>query len=294
MKNDFRWRVSKQQAGMRLLQFLRENCREAPSVKAIKRAIDAKLCSVNKRIETFSSFALSENDLVILDPGAFAVSEEKELPKAAILYEDGEILILNKPAGVLSENRALKNALPNAMNELHLVHRLDKETSGALIVAKTAAAKEKMIALFKERQVKKVYLAMVDGVVAKEEGTVDNFLGKKHSYEGQTVYGAVAEKQGERAVTHWKVLKRGKTATLLLCEPYTGRTHQLRVHLSGMGHPILGDAQYAKQFHCHFRPRRNLLHAYTIAFKHPRTSKPMKATAPIPRDFKEAIDALIG
>ncbi len=333
---------------MGLLQFLRENCSDAPSVKAIKRAIDGKLCRVNSRIETFSSYPVVENDSVVLDESAFAVQQVQQTVKPTILYEDDELLIINKPAGLLSENirrtarfgefggsssgpavmdrdagcvpdtpkersiadgllewpskftkpggasyKAIKKSLPEVKAPLELVHRLDKETSGALVLAKTAAAKKKMIALFKERLVSKVYLALVDGAVAKAEGTIDNYLGKKHSYEGQTVYGSVEEKRGQRAITHWRVHKRGKSATLLSCEPYTGRTHQLRAHLSGMGHPILGDAQYSKKFICHLRPKRNLLHAYTVAFKHPTTGKPIKATAPIPLDFKQALDELI-
>ncbi len=293
MKNRFRWRVSKKQAGMRLLQFLRDNCPDAPSVKAIKRAIDGKLCRVNNRVETFSSYELSEKDLVVLDEAAFEVREEVVITKLSALYEDSALLIINKPAGLLSDAKQIKKLLGLSDGTLELVHRLDKETSGVLILAKTDEAKQEMIALFKERQVRKVYLALVDGAVPKEEGTIDNFLGKKHSYDGQTVYGSVEEKKGQRAITYWKIFKRGKMATLLSCEPYTGRTHQLRVHLSTMGHPILGDAQYGKKFVCHFRPRRNLLHAYTISFKHPLTGKPVKVTAPIPSDFKQAIDELI-
>ena len=286
-KAKFEWRVSRKDAGGRLLQFLRDNCPEAVSVKALKRAIDGKLCTVNRRIETFSSYVLEENDIVALDASAF--EEKKTSYKVPILFEDKELLIVNKPAGLVSENRALHLCFPEFKGDLELVHRLDKETSGVLILAKSLEAKEKMVGLFKTRAVRKVYLAIVDGVVEKEEGLIDNFLGKKHSYQGQTIYGVVDEKKGQRAITYWKCLKRGKTASVLACEPYTGRTHQLRVHLNGMGHPILGDTQYGKRFRCPLVPRRNLLHAYSIAFKHPSTGKEVKAIAPIPVDFKEVM-----
>ncbi len=276
---------------MRLLQFLRENCPQAPSVKAIKRAIDRKLCTVNNRTETFSSFTLAERDTVALSETAFEKQEEFKALKVSILYEDRELLIVNKPAGLVSDNKSLKSCL-DIKGSFELVHRLDKETSGALILAKSPEAKEKMVALFKERSVRKLYLALVDGVIAKDEGTIDNYLGKKHSYQGQTVYGSVDEKKGQRAITYWKCLKRGKSATVVCCEPFTGRTHQLRVHLSSMGHPILGDIQYGKKFICHIKPRRNLLHAYSVGFKHPSTGKEVKAIAPIPADFKEALEAL--
>jgi 23S rRNA pseudouridine955/2504/2580 synthase len=277
---------------MRLLQFLREVYQDAPSVKAIKRAIDGKLCTVNRRIENFSSYILEENDLVALRS---ALTEKTEAPKEikfSILYEDPEYLIINKPAGIVSDTRSIRSHLPEYKEALELVHRLDKETSGALILAKSAEAKEKMITLFTDHKLKKLYLALVDGVVAKEAGTVDNHLGKKHSYDGQTIYGTVSENKGQRAITHWKCVKRGKTASVIYCEPFTGRTHQLRVHLSTMGHPILGDIQYGKKFTCAFKPQRNLLHAYRIDFKHPTTGKPIQVTAPIPHDFKLALAAL--
>jgi 23S rRNA pseudouridine955/2504/2580 synthase len=278
-----KWRVSKQDSGVRLLQFLKENCKEAPSVKALKRAVDHKLCTVNGQIQTFSSYQLQEKDLVALSPAAF---EKKEPLESTVLYEDADLLLIHKPAGRLSDLKDLKQ------KGCHLVHRLDKETSGVLILAKTIKAKEQMLELFKERLIRKLYLAVVDGVIEKEEGVVDNYLGKKSGYEGQTVYGAVPSSRGLRAITHWKCLSRGKTASLLCCEPRTGRTHQLRVHLSEMGHPILGDRQYAKKFRSSFHPSRNLLHAYRLTFKHPRTGKLLKVVAPIPLDFKEALDAL--
>ncbi len=278
-----KWRVSKQESGMRLLQFLKKNCKSAPSVKALKRAVDHKLCAINGQIQTFSSYQLAENDLVTLRPAAF---EEKEPLEVRVLYEDEDLLFVHKPSGLLSAVKELKQPLT------HLVHRLDKETSGVLLLAKTLKAKEQMLELFKERSVQKLYLAIVDGSVEKEEGMIDNYLGKKSSYEGQTIYGSVPSSKGLRAITSWKCLSRTASASLVCCEPRTGRTHQLRVHLSEMGHPILGDRQYAKKFKSSFLPSRNLLHAYRLAFKHPRTGKPLKVVAPIPVDFKEALDAL--
>lgn len=290
-KQQLKWRISKTEAGMRLLQFLREKCKQAPSVKAIKRAIDGKFCSVNGRIENFSSFTLTEGDFVVLSTEAFATAEAVHAPQIPILYEDPDLLIINKPVGFISDARSLKRTFSH-LESLELVHRLDKETSGVLILAKNPAMKKKLIALFKERAVRKLYLALVDGVVEKEEGKIDNYLGEKHSYQGQTIYGAVSEKKGQRAITYWKTVQRGKTATVVCCEPYTGRTHQLRAHLSEMGHPILGDVQYAKKFACSLKPQRNLLHAYRIGFEHPSTGKRVQATAPIPSDFSDALQEL--
>lgn len=268
--------------GMTLLSFLRLHCQEAPSVKALKRAIENKGCTINGRIETFSSHPVSAGDCIILDLSAAA---KEPFPKGLwpVLYEDEALYICNKPAGAISEDR-----------QYLLVHRLDKETSGVLIFAKTAVIKEKMIKIFREYRVAKTYLALVKGALAKDQGEIKAPLGKVGEYQGQTLYGVVAPPAGRSAVTRWKCLKKNAHASLLQLEPITGRTHQLRVHLSYLHHPILGDVQYGKNFRtlalC--QPKRHLLHAYAIAFPHPISGAPLKVIAPIPQDFKEALELL--
>lgn len=287
MAHKLRWRISKKQAGMGLLQFLREQYTDAPSVKAIKRAIDGKRCVINKQIETFSSYKIEEGDVVELTT---LENAHDKIVSPSVLYEDEELLVINKPSGIVCESKSIYRHLeiPSL-----LIHRLDRETTGALLLAKNASTQNALIAQFKQRTVRKMYLAIVDGVISKASGTIDNFLGKIKSYEGQTIYGSVLSVKGQRAVTHWKCVKRGKTASLLCCEPHTGRTHQLRAHLQGLGHPILGDCQYGKKFLCPYKPRRNLLHAYRLTFFHPHLKKEMALTAPIPADFKSALDELI-
>lgn len=287
----WQWRVSSAEEGKRLLSFLKEKCLEAPSVKALKRAIDTKCCTVNRRIELRSSLLLEEGDTVALSEVAFQ-EENKKTVALLPLYEDEELFVCNKPSGVVSDNAALRPLIPKWSKSWAIVHRLDKETTGALVIAKTTAMKEKMLEAFKEREIHKVYLAIVDGVVEKEQGKIDNALDKISIQHGQPVYGAVDPKKGKRAVTHWKCLKKGKNASLIWCEPITGRTHQLRVHLSGIGHPILGDVLYGKRFRCPYHPKRNLLHAYQIHFPHPSTGKKLKIIAPIPSDFQEALTEL--
>ncbi len=284
--------VISSEEGMTLLSFLRLHCPDAPSVKAIKRAIDGKLCSVNGRIETFSTHPLRKGDRVRFDFSGLSGPAKTAKVEPAILYEDEVFLICNKPAGMVCENRVFNQVLPRYLGKLLLVHRLDKETSGALILAKEPAILKKMISLFKEHQVSKLYLALVDRKLKKEKGKVENYLGKKGSYQGQTIYGPVDPKKGQHAVTLWKCLKSAKTASLLLAEPVTGRTHQLRVHFSLIGHPILGDAQYGKTFTCQLHPKRHLLHAYSIRFIHPLNKKEIEAIAPIPSDFQEVLSDL--
>lgn len=273
MKRKFE--VSPREQGMKLLPFLRDRWPSAPSVKALKRAIDKKRCTINGRVETFSTHKLSRGDRVEIE-----LAEEE--PKAiTVLYEDDVIVVCNKPAGMVSENKNFP---------AKLVHRLDKETSGALILAKTEPIRLQMVELFAKHQVKKEYLAIVDGAVLKKEGKISSYLAKRHSYEGQTIY--ASSPKGEEAITHWKSLGIGNKASVLLCEPITGKTHQLRVHLKEMGHPILGDTQYSKRFTCPMRIHRHMLHAWKIAFPHPQTHKKIEASAPIPDDFWQVLEAL--
>ncbi len=290
-KHEWQWRVASDEEGMRLLSFLKEKCPQASSVKALKRAIDGKCCTVNRHIELRSSLSLKAGDTVALSPDAFQEADGKSVALIP-LYEDEALFVCNKPVGIVSENGALRSVIPGWGKGWAVVHRLDKETTGALIIAKTSSAKEKMLAAFKERQVEKVYLAIVDGIPGKEQGKIDNALDQVRTQHGQPVFGAVDPKKGKRAVTHWKCLKKGKNAALIWCQPITGRTHQIRVHLSGMGHPILGDVLYGKKFRCPIHPKRNLLHAYQIQFPHPTTGKKIKVVAPIPADFQAVLTRL--
>jgi len=133
----------------------------------------------------------------------------------------------------------------------------------------------------------------VDGRVKEKEGMIDNYLGKKGGYEGQTLYGEVLQKEkGLRAITHFQTLAHGKESSLLLCDLKTGRTHQIRVHFSEKGHPLLGDHQYGRKFSCPFEPSRHLLHAWKLSFIHPFTKKKIELKSPIPRDFQKALEDL--
>ena len=273
---NYRYDVSLREKGMKLLPFLKSKFPDGPSVKAIKRAIDGKGCRVNGKVETFSTHPLRAGDKVEV---TFAVATAT-LP-ILTLYEDDSLKVCNKPAGVVSENKALGGLL---------VHRLDKDTSGVIVLAKTKAMQEKMKDLFFKREVEKVYLAIVDDIFRKMEGTVDNFLTKKHSYEGQSVWGSYAK--GLSAITQWKCLQNSKEAALVECRPQTGRTHQIRVHMSEMGHPILGDHQYGKTFRCAYPAKRHMLHAYSVSFVHPISNKKVTVKASLPQDFQDALKTL--
>lgn len=262
--------VGREEGGLTLLSFLRKRWKEAPSVKAIKRAIDAKRCMINGRVEYFSTHKVQTNDqieITLLPP--------KKKASILTLYEDKELLIIDKPPGIPSEK----------LTSFPLVHRLDKDTSGVFLIGKTDSMRKALIALFAARKIEKRYLAWVDGVVEQEEWKVDNYLGEKARYQGGVLMGKTTKEGGKRATTTFRTLKRDEQATLVEARPITGRTHQIRVHLKGFGHAVLGDWQYAKTFLCKARPSRVLLHALSIAFDHPTMGKRVEVQAKIPADF---------
>lgn len=268
---------------MKLLDFIALHLKSV-SKKQIKRLIETNHCLVNQKMERFASAQVFSGDEVQF--------EAKNLSKPTfqakhILFEDPYLLVYNKPAGVATDPKGVLELL-KPHGRFFLTHRLDKDTSGALILAKSSEVEEKMMEAFSSRQVKKEYLALVDGTPKGKEGVIENTLGKIGAFSGQTLYGKVAQ-GGKHAKTIWR---RGKRGSLLHCYPETGRTHQIRVHLSEMGHPILGDYQYGKAFKSPLRPPRHMLHAYRLTFSHPVTGILLKIQAPIPKDFQEAMNAL--
>jgi len=258
--------------GQTLLSFLRDYLQEYPSVKAIKRAIDAKQCRINKRVETFSTYPLKVNDRVEIK-----LELEKRSMPLEILYEDETVIAYNKPPGRTSES----------FTDYFLVHRLDKETSGVLLLAKTELMGDLLAQLFAKREIEKFYLAICDGKVSQPTWKVDNFLEKKASYQGGSLYGST-KKGGRRAISLFQRLETGGESSLVQVQILTGRTHQIRVHLKEKGHPILGDWQYGRHFKCDYQPSRHLLHASKVVFTHPLSGEKVVIQAPLGEDFVTA------
>ncbi|MBS3904223.1 MAG: RluA family pseudouridine synthase [Simkania sp.] len=264
-----------------LLNFLKTRVRGAPSVKAIKRALEARACLVNGKIERFGSRSIKKNDIIeFLD----SWKEEPEESCLVKLFEDEHLLVINKPVGWVCDDLAMRKALPEYGGRLWLAHRLDKETSGVLLVTKSLKIKELLIDSFKKKKVDKVYLAVVHGSMLHQKGVIDSVMVVKKRLCGQTLYGSVAHGNGQRAITYWKVLEKRQTTSLIECKPITGRTHQIRVHLSSVGHPILGDLQYGRRSN-EKEVQRCLLHAFQLAFAHPITGEQMLFEAPIPKEI---------
>lgn len=283
------------ETGSTLLAFLKSKFGTTYSARQLKRAIEENLCQVNGRTERFASYPLGSGDSVTI--AIDNLSNTSKLPSFdldRILFEDDAILIYNKPPGTPSDNPELLSTLQRDLPYLALAHRLDRDTTGALLFAKSPKVLKQIESAFKKRLINKQYLALVDGAPRQMSGTIDNFLGEKRRYQGQTLWGEVSKELGQHAITAWECLHKGKDASLVQCTPLTGRTHQIRVHLSGIGHPILGDFQYGRQFRCAFKPKRILLHAYAISFMHPVTGQEFNIQAPLPEDFRVAIEELIG
>lgn len=220
-----------------------------------------------------------------------------------IIYEDNDIIVVNKPKGMVvhpangNPDGTLVNAimaickdsLSGIGGEIRpgIVHRLDKDTSGLLIVAKNDKAHVNMSEQIKNHQVKKTYIALVRGSVKEDEATIDMPIGRSNSDRKKMA----VNKNGRNAITHIKVLKRYDKYTLLEVNIETGRTHQIRVHLSHIGYPIIGDYTYSNGKN-EFCVVGQCLHAKQLEFKHPITEQEMKLEAPLPNYFEEIIKFL--
>jgi RluA family pseudouridine synthase len=251
------------------------------SGKFLRRLLEANLCRINGKVERFGSRVVNGGDAVELAPSWKSLLTPK-LSSLEILYEDANLKIINKPSGwVCDPKTALKAFGPGQ----YLVHRLDKDTTGLLIIAKGAAARDQLMEMFERREIAKSYLAIVDGIPKDPSGVRQSLFVKKGSYEGQTIWGS--GQKGLTAITHWKRIAVGKNASLILCEPVTGRTHQIRVHLAEMGHPILVDRQYAKFFRSKIFAQRALLHAHRLQFSF--QGKAIDLTAPLFLDMRDVL-----
>lgn len=235
-------------------------------------------------------------DISVPEPAASTIRPEK-IP-LDIVYEDKDLLVVNKPAGMVvhpapgNYSGTLVNALLAHCKDLSgiggvlkpgIVHRIDKGTSGLLVVAKTDNAHKDLAKQFKAKTTKRVYWAIVKGVVQLDNGIIELPIGRS-SYDRKKM--AVSFDGEKTAITRYKVLERFKDRTLLELTLGTGRTHQIRVHLSHIEHPVLGDEQYGTRDACLDRPA---LHAKTIGFIHPVTKKYLEFTSELPEDMREAL-----
>ena len=274
---------------------------------AVKRLIDEEKILVNNK-KTKASYKVQENDEITI---------EEETPKEIelkaqnipleILYEDNDIIVVNKPKGMVvhpangNPDGTLVNAvmaichdsLSGIGGEIRpgIVHRLDKDTSGVIVVAKNDKAHINLSEQIKNHKVEKTYLALVKGFVKENEATINMPIGRSTSNRKKMA----VTKSGKQAITHFKVIKRYKTHkqdyALLEVKIETGRTHQIRVHLSQIGYPIVGDSTYSNGKN-EWGIEGQCLHAKSLKFKHPITGKEMYIEAKLPQYYEELLREL--
>ncbi|MCK4325475.1 RluA family pseudouridine synthase [bacterium] len=303
---------------VRLDKFLAKQA-VALSRSQIQSLIKRGRVTVNGQVSKSSHRVVAGDKVRVLIPEREPLKVLPEDIPLHILYEDEELLIVNKPPGMVVHPAAghysgtLVNGLLFHCQNLStingplrpgIVHRLDKDTSGTLMVAKTDEAHLNLVRQIKERRIKKKYLALVEGRLELDEGTIEAPLGR-HILDRKRM--AVRHQGGRFALTHYRVLERFKIATLLEITLATGRTHQIRVHLAYIGHPVVGDKTYGRKGlrFTHFRDNsltgfkretslidRQALHAQLLGFVHPSRKEYMQFTAPLPHDMKQLLHNL--
>lgn len=251
-----------------------------------KQLLDKRHVFVNKKRVWIASYQLQKGDIVevaINDTEPFnftSKSERTGYEEVNILFHDDFYLIVSKPPYLLTNGaNSLESHLRERFNnsQIQAVHRLDRDTSGAVIFAMDKDAFERMKSMFKNNLVKKVYRTMVQGNVEKQTFTINTPI------------------QGQRAITHVKTLKKGPIASYLEVMIETGRTHQIRIHLASVGHPVIGEREYNRKpinNPLMRQPARQMLHSYQIAVTHPYTQKTISISADIPEDFLQCLKNL--
>ena len=285
--------------GLRLDSYLAQELNLSRS-KVQKLIKDGKVIVNGK--EASSSYSVKLNDeIMVNDEMDYEINVEAENIPLDIIYEDEDLIIIIKKSGMVVHpapgqyTGTLVNALLYKYGELAgekfrpgIVHRLDKDTSGLMIVAKNEEMLEKLSTMISEKQVERKYLAIINGVIKHDTGTIDAPIGRDLNNRQKM---AVTEINSKDAITHFTVLERFENNTLIECKLETGRTHQIRVHLGYIGFPVNNDPLYGKGKCSEFG---QMLHSYSIKFNHPRTGKELFYTIEAPKEFNDKINELKG
>ncbi|MCX5700929.1 MAG: RluA family pseudouridine synthase [Candidatus Omnitrophica bacterium] len=289
--------ITKDQAGRRLDLFVSDFSKEnnlGLSRNVIQNLIKRGKITVEGNLEVKPHYKIKVNDLIKISPEEKVKHTiEAEDIKLEVVYEDSELAIINKPVGLVvhpapgNYKHTLVNALLNRFKDLSdvnplrpgIVHRLDKETSGLLVIAKNNSSHLKLSEQFMDHSIKRKYIAIVKGRMEFDENIIEAPLAR-HATKREEM--SVNFTEGSRfAKTYYRTLKRIGEFSLLQLEPFTGRTHQLRVHLAFIGHPILGDRKYGENNEF----SRLALHAKSLGFIHPKTGKLIEFDSSLPQEF---------
>lgn len=294
--------VDEDAEGMRIDKFLaeyKENLTRSYIQKLIKQG---GVCVNGKNVK--ASYVLSENDVISLDiPEPVEPEILPENIPLDILYEDKDVILVNKPKGMVVHPAAghytgtLVNALMyhckdelsgiNGVMRPGIVHRIDMDTTGVLIACKNDFSHNSIAAQLKEHSITRRYYAIVLGNIKENEGSIDAPIGR-HPKERKKM--AIVP-NGRNAVTHYRVIERFRNYTWIECQLETGRTHQIRVHMASLGHPLLGDIVYGSEKQP-FPLQGQTLHAYVLGFIHPTTREYMEFQAPLPQYFEKTVKIL--
>lgn len=299
--------IISQNAASRLDKFLAVSLKNEFNLSrtTVQKLIDSGQVTVNQKVALVAKMPILKGDQISVilpsEPEPQLVGQAVDFE---IIYQDKDLLVVNKPNNLVVHPGAgnMDNTLVNGLIAMNttlsdldgwrpgVVHRLDKQTTGLIIIAKNNLTHQKLSEMFAQRQVKKEYIALVEGLISEAAGKIAMPIGRSTTNRKKMM---VTAKNSKRAITHFEVLERFENATLVKVNLETGRTHQIRVHFSQIKHPIYNDPVYG--------PARNIasdddfgqyLHASQLSFKHPRTQELMSFTAPLPPQFNDKIKAL--
>lgn len=298
---NFKFEISEEDNSKRIDKYL-SSVLDGKSRSYIQGVIDDEKVNVNGKIVK-SNYKLKTNDVVNLEiPEPTELEVAPENIPLEILYEDKDVIVVNKPQGMVvhpapgAYHGTMVNALLYHCKDLSgingvirpgIVHRIDKDTSGILVVAKNDNAHNILAEQLKDHSMTREYYALVEGIIKEDEGTINKPLAR-HPKERIKI--AVIE-GGREAITHFNVIERFKDYTLVRCILETGRTHQIRVHMAYIGHPLVGDPVYGYKKQ-KFKLQGQMLHAKVLGFIHPSTKEYIRFESPLPDYFEDVLNKL--
>jgi len=294
--------VEESHNGVRIDKYLTEILPDF-SRSRVQQLIEEGYVEVND-LETKSNYKVKTGDIVSAEwPEDETLEVEAEEMDLDILYEDSDIIVINKPKGMVvhpgagNPSHTLVNGLLAHCKDLSgingvlrpgIVHRIDKDTSGCLVVAKNDLAHQVLSEQLSSKTMRRTYLALVHGVLNHNVGTIEAPIGRDKNDRQKMTVTSIGSRP---AVTHFKVIQRYEKMTLVECQLETGRTHQIRVHFQYIGYPIVGDPKYSIKHT--LETQGQCLHAYKIEFRHPRTDELMQFSAEMPDVFKKVLEELV-
>lgn len=306
MKRELQYEVTAEEDGLRLDQYIAGRCMDL-SRSYIQKLIKESRVTINKNIQTKTKTAVQESDIVnvfLPDPKELEIKPQ-DIP-LDILYEDNDVLVVNKPKGMVVhpapghyEDTLVNAVLYHCRDNLSgingvlrpgIVHRIDKDTTGALIVCKNDKAHQKIADQLRAHTITRSYRAIVYNNFSEDEGMINASIGRHPTNRKKRM---VTEKNSKEAITHYKVLDHlNHKFNYIECRLETGRTHQIRVHMSHIGHPLLGDEVYGPVNSKFKNLQGQTLHAATLGFIHPTTEEYMEFSAPLPDYFEKLLKTL--